>query len=68
MSNANNTEDIVEFTFENYIASSEASNPCKACGESFKETWDKCKEAWLLDSAVKVEYEDDGEGKVVNSN
>jgi hypothetical protein len=46
-----------EFVFENYIPSSENKKYCKACGEAFKDVWDKEKETWLLDEAVKVKYD-----------
>jgi hypothetical protein len=53
-----------EFIFENYVLSSDTKKYCMACGEMFKDIWDRDKEVWLLDQVVKVKYEaEDEEGE-----
>lgn len=47
------------------MPSSEQEKACKACGEAFKEVWDKDKEAWLLDTATKVKYEEEEGGRIM---
>jgi len=61
-SNIENAEE--EFEFENYVPGNETVKSCKACGEVFKEVWDKNKELWLLDGAAKVKYEDEESGNL----
>ena len=41
------------------MPTSEDQKSCKACGEAFKEVWDKDKETWLLDTATKVKYKEE---------